>query len=127
MRRVIVAIALLALLPGAAPLVGTPKRTVLQQIEVPGSSYVTIVALTELTPGMIAERHTHPGTEMTYVMEGGGEMVIQGRAPFRVAPGDHWSVPAGTPHSLRNGPAATRLLVTYVLEKGKPLAIPAPE
>ncbi|HEY1961876.1 MAG TPA: cupin domain-containing protein [Rhizomicrobium sp.] len=104
-----------------------PKRTVLQQIDVPGSAYTTIVALTEIEPNMLVERHTHPGTEMTYVLEGGGELFVEGKPAMRVKVGDHWEVPAGTPHYLKNGPRPTRLLVTYVLEKGKPLAIPAPE
>lgn len=111
----------------AAQFVGTPKRTPLEQFEVPGNNYVTIVALTELEPYMTAERHIHPGAELTYVLEGGGEIFHQGHTPFKVGPGDHWRVEAGVPHYLKNGPRRTRLLVTYVLEKGKPLAIPAPE
>lgn len=103
------------------------KRTVLQQIDVPGSAYTTIVALSEIEPGATVERHTHPGTEMTYVLEGGGDMFIEGQPTMHVKTGDHWQVPAGTPHYLKNGAAPTRLLVTYVLEKGKPLAVPAPE
>ncbi len=103
-----------------------PKRTVLQQIDVPGSAYTTIVALTEIDPNMLVERHTHPGTEMTYVLEGGGDMFVEGKPVMHVKAGDHWAVSAGTPHYLKNGPQPTKLLVTYVLEKGKPLAIPSP-
>lgn len=104
-----------------------PKRTVLEQIEVPSSAYTTIVATTEIEPNAMVERHIHPGTEITYVIEGGGDMFIQGKPTMHVKAGDHWQVPAHTPHYLKNGPQATRLLVTYVLEKGKPLAIPAPQ
>ena len=125
-----------SILAGAAILVATvafaaeaqhPKRTVLEQIEVPGSAYTTVVATTEIEPNAMVERHTHPGTEITYVIEGGGDMFIDGKPMMHVKAGDHWQVPAHTPHYLKNGPQATRLLVTYVLEKGKPLAIPAPE
>ena len=105
----------------------TAKRTVLEQIDVPGSAYTTIVAMTEIEPNGQVERHTHPGTEITYVLEGGGDMFIEGKPVMHVKPGDHWQVPAFTPHYLQNGPKPTRLLVTYVLEKGKPLATPAPE
>jgi quercetin dioxygenase-like cupin family protein len=104
-----------------------PKRVVLEQIDVPGSAYTTIVATTEIAPDVLVERHIHPGTEMTYVLEGGGDMFIEGKAVMHVRAGDHWQVTAGTPHYLKNGPKLTKLLVTYVLEKGKPLAIPAPE
>jgi len=54
-------------------------------------------------------------------------MFIEGKPVMHVKPGDHWQIPAGTPHHLQNGPNPTKLLVVYVLEKGKPLAIPAPE
>ncbi len=110
----------------AAQFTGTPKRTPLQQFEVPGSNYITIVALTELEPFMTAERHIHPGAELTYVLEGGGEIFEEGHPSRKVGPGDNWRVEAGVPHYLKNGPQRTRLLVTYVLEKGKPLAIPSP-
>jgi mannose-6-phosphate isomerase-like protein (cupin superfamily) len=46
---------------------------------------------------------------------------------MHVKAGDHLDVPAGTPHYLKNGAQPTKLLVTYVLQKGKPLATPAPE
>ena len=101
-----------------------PKRTILQQIDVPGSGYTTIVAMTEIEPNMLVERHIHPGTEMTYVIEGGGDMFIEGKTVMHVKAGDHWEVAAGVPHYLKNGPHPTKLLVTYVLERGKPLAIP---
>ncbi len=104
-----------------------PKRTVLEQIDVPGSTYVTIVSMTEIEPNATVERHIHPGTEMTYVLEGGGEMFIEGKPAMHVKAGDHWPVPTGTPHYFKNDPRPTKLLVTYVLERGKPLAIPAPD
>jgi quercetin dioxygenase-like cupin family protein len=104
-----------------------PKRTILEQIDVPGSPYTTIVALTEIEPNTTIERHIHSGTEITYVLEGGGDMFVEGNSVMHVRVGDHWQVPARTPHYLKNGPHPTKLLVTYVLEKGKPLAIPAPD
>jgi quercetin dioxygenase-like cupin family protein len=105
----------------------TPKRTIMEQIDVPGSAYTAIVAITEVEPHATVDRHVHPGTEITYVLEGGGDMFVEGRPAMHVKVGDHWQVPARTPHYLKNGPQPTRLLVTYVLEKGKPLATPAPE
>ena len=41
--------------------------------------------------------------------------------------GDGFQVPPETPHSARNGDKLTRLVVTYVVDKDKPLASPAPE
>jgi quercetin dioxygenase-like cupin family protein len=127
MFKLILAAAVLAASTALVADAQAPKRTILEQIDVPGSGYTTIVAMTEIAPNALVERHIHPGTEMTYVLEGGGDMFIEGKPVMHVTVGDHWQVPAGTPHYLQNGPKPTKLLVTYVLEKGKPLAIPAPE
>jgi quercetin dioxygenase-like cupin family protein len=127
MFRLILATAILVTSTALAADAQRPRRIVLEQIDVPGSAYTTIVAMTEIKPDVLVERHVHPGTEMTYVLEGGGDMFVEGKAVMHVRAGDHWQVAAGIPHYLKNGPKLTRLLVTYVLEKGKPLAIPAPE
>src|ERR1700733_15469190 len=127
MFKLILAAAVLAASAALAADAQSPKRTVLEQIDVPGSAYTTIVATTEIAPNARVERHIHPGTEMTYVLEGGGDMFVEGKPVMHVKPGDHWQVPAFTPHYLQNGPKPTRLPHTYVLEKGKPLATPAPE
>lgn len=103
------------------------QNEVLERIDVPGSAYTTIVALTEIAPDALVERHVHPGTEMTYVIDGGGDMFIGGEPVMHVRAGDHWEVAAGTPHYLKNGSRPTKLLVTYVLKKGKPLAVAVPE
>jgi quercetin dioxygenase-like cupin family protein len=40
--------------------------------------------------------------------------------------GDAFQVPANTPHAGgKPGTGKTRLIITYVVEKGKPLATPA--
>lgn len=127
MFKLVLAAAALVVSTALAADAQSAKRTVLEQIDVPGSAYTTIVATTEIEPNGLVERHIHPGTEMTYVLEGGGDMFVEGKPVMHVKAGDHWEVAAGTPHYLQNGPKPTRLLVTYVLEKGKPLAIPAPE
>jgi quercetin dioxygenase-like cupin family protein len=41
--------------------------------------------------------------------------------------GDAYQMPAGMPHSVRNGNQMTKLIITLVYEKDKPLASPAPE
>ena len=124
LKRLPVAVSILSLgmLSGAQ----AQQRTVLQQFEVPGSNYVTIVAETELTPNELAARHYHPGVEMTYVLDGEGDMSVEGQPVKHVKAGDHWSIPAGVPHFMKNGAKPMKLLVTFVLEKGKQLAIPAP-
>jgi hypothetical protein len=58
------------------------KRTILQKTEVPGTPYVTVLGTAEIKAGATVGRHTHPGTESGYVVEGGGELLVQGQ-PLR--------------------------------------------
>lgn len=102
-------------------------RTVVRQEAVPGTNHVTIQALIEIEPNFLVARHTHPGHEATYVIEGGAELLVQGQAPRMIGPGDSFLVQAGVPHAARTGAARTRLFGTFVVEKDKPMASPAPE
>ena len=64
------AIALGCLVVGVWAQQPTFKRTVLQQLDisVPGREAVTAVA--EFQPGATSRRHTHPGEEIGYILEG---------------------------------------------------------
>ena len=71
--------------------------------------------------------HTHPGDEISYVTEGEATLMIAGQAPRKVAAGEAFVIPAGVVHNAQNdGTRATKLVGVYVVEKGKPLASPAP-
>jgi quercetin dioxygenase-like cupin family protein len=103
------------------------KRTVLQQVDasVPGREVVTAVA--EFQPGASAGRHTHPGDEIGYILEGTVVVALDGKPAMTLGPGKAFHIPAGTIHNATNsGAGAARVLATYVVEKGKPLASPAP-
>ena len=101
------------------------KRTVLSQIDGPVEGYVTVSVRVEIEPGALVARHTHPGVESTYLIEGANELIIDGQPARQLQPGDAFQIAAGVPHSAKNGPAKSILLGTYVVEKGKPLASPA--
>ena len=101
------------------------KRVMLNQVDGPTDGYVTINMRVEIEPGAMVARHTHPGVESTYLVEGASELSVDGQAARQLQPGDAFVVPANTPHSARNGAAKTVLAATYVVEKGKPLASPA--
>jgi len=101
------------------------KRIILQQSEGPMEGYVTIIAQAEIEPGAMVARHTHPGIESGYVVQGGGDFSVQGQVNRQTKPGDGFQVMPNTPHSFKNGDTATKLAITYVVEKGKPLASPA--
>ncbi len=108
---------------------GTPglKRTIVQKTEYPGDKYATILVSVDIEPNAIVARHTHPGIESAFVTAGSGTLSVKGQADRLVKAGEGYQVPPETPHGLRNGPEATRVVVTYIVEKDKPLASPAPE
>ena len=103
------------------------QRTVVTRGDTTVPGREAIIARVELAPGASAGRHTHPGEEISYVSEGEGEILMEGRAPLKVKAGDGFVVPGGTKHDARNtGAQPLKLVAVYVVEKGKPLATPAP-
>jgi quercetin dioxygenase-like cupin family protein len=111
-----------------APTATTPgvTRKILTQMDGPAPGYVTINVEAEIEPGVTIARHTHPGIESGYILEGGLDLPIQGQPTRTLKPGDAFQVPPETPHAGgKNGEKMTRLAITYVVEKGKPLASPA--
>jgi len=104
---------------------GAPKRTLLQKTEFP-DKYATILMMIELEPNFDIARHTHPGVESSYVLEGGLELMVQGQPAKSYKAGEGFQVPPHTPHSGKNGDKPTKLIITYVVEADKPIASPAP-
>ena len=94
-------------------------------VSVPGRE--AVVARVEVAPGARAGRHTHPGDEISYVLEGESELLVDGQPPRIVKAGESFVIPAGVVHDAHNaGTVPTKLVGVYVVEKGKPLASPAP-
>jgi len=84
-----------------------------------------VQALAEFIPGGAAGKHTHPGEELGYVVEGTLELLIEGQPPRVVKAGEAFFVPAGVVHDGRNvGSGPAKVLATYIVEKGKPVASP---
>ena len=85
-----------------------------------------VQALAEFVPGGAAGKHTHPGEELGYILEGTLELQIEGQPPRTVKAGEWFFVPAGMVHDGRNvGSGPAKVLATYIVEKGKPVASPA--
>ena len=101
------------------------KRTILQRVDGPAPGYETIMVAVEIEPGAIVARHTHPGVESSFVIDGETELSMEGQAPRMVRAGESFQIPTGVPHSAKNGDRPSRLSAVYVVEKGKPLASPA--
>jgi quercetin dioxygenase-like cupin family protein len=109
--------------PAATPGV---TRKILSQIDGPTPGYVTIIVEAEIEAGVTVARHTHPGIESAYIIEGGLDLPIEGQPTRTMKPGDGFVVPPNTPHAGgKNGDKKTKIASTYVVEKGKPLASPA--
>ena len=101
------------------------KRTVVQQgdLSIPGREVVQAVA--EFQPGATVGRHTHPGEEIAYILEGAVELEVAGKPNVTLGAGGTFLIPAGTVHNATNkGASVAKVLATYVVEKGKPLATP---
>lgn len=93
-------------------------------LSVPGREVVQV--LVGFGPGIVAANHHHPGEEIVYVTEGALEYRLEGRAPVTLKAGDVLFIPPGVNHEVRNvGNGKGAELATYIVEKGKPLVVPA--
>lgn len=122
-----VAATLLIIGLGAAPFASAQvKRTPVLTADVAAPGREAVIVRGEIEAGNAAPRHTHPGDEISYVMEGEVELLIDGEAPRVIKAGQGFVVPAGKVHGARNpGTAPLRFVGVYVVDKGKPLATPA--
>ena len=102
------------------------KRTVLQTMELSVAGREAVTAKAELPGGVSSGRHTHPGEEIGYLLEGSVAIELDGQTKTLKA-GDVFAIPAGKVHAATNtGTAPATIVSTYIVEKGKPLASPAP-
>ena len=102
------------------------KRTVVQKFDVPPGERETVVAVAEIPPNTDVARHTHPGPEVDYVLEGDVTLTVADQPAKTYKAGESFYVPPETPHAARSGANGSKVLATYIVEKGKPLASPAP-
>jgi len=101
----------------------TLKRTVVQQrsSSIPGREIVQVI--TEIPPGVESGWHIHPGEEVGYIITGTVEMMIEDQVTLVLNAGDPFLIPPRTPHNaLDRGPDTGRMLSTYIVEVGQPLA-----
>jgi quercetin dioxygenase-like cupin family protein len=104
----------------------TIKRTILQKFNVPGTQNETVIGIAEVTANAKIGRHTHFGVEGGYVLEGEMVLMIAGEPDKTLKAGDSYNIPLGVAHDGKSGPNGAKVIATYVVEKGKPLATPAP-
>ncbi|HEX3766034.1 MAG TPA: cupin domain-containing protein [Kofleriaceae bacterium] len=132
--HLIVAIALLAGMWGAqasaqpkpAAAAGAPtgfKRTELQRHDLSQANHETVQARGDFEPGAVVPKHTHPGEEVGFIVQGELTVDVAGKPTQTLKAGDVFFIPAGTVHAAKNlSNAPTVVISTYIVEKGKPLA-----
>ena len=95
------------------------ELTILHRAEFPGD-YASVLVLIEVDAGEYVARHTHPGLEMTYLLEGEAILSVDGRAdqPMKAGDGSRF-LPVATQCSIGDKPG--RALGHYVVENDQPV------
>jgi quercetin dioxygenase-like cupin family protein len=110
--------------PERDDLAGRLKRTELQHAasSIPGREIVQ--TLTEIPPNVESGWHQHPGEEVGYILAGTVRMEIEAQPTLILNTGDAFLIPPRTPHNaLDLGPDTGRMLSTYIVESGEPIAV----
>jgi|SRR5688572_4233933 len=98
------------------------KRTDLQRHDLSARGREVVQVRVDFAPGAAFGKHTHPGEEIVYVIEGLLEYQLEGKPPVTLRAGEVLFIPAGAIHAAKNvGRSNGAELATYIVEKGKPL------
>jgi quercetin dioxygenase-like cupin family protein len=104
-------------------LAGKLERRVVQRAPLSIAGREIVQVETKIPPGVESGWHAHPGEEVGYIIAGNVEMKVEGRPTVILHAGDGFLIPPNTPHNARDlGPETGRMLSTYILEQGQPLA-----
>ena len=100
------------------------KRTDALRHDLGVSGREVIQVRVDFDAGVAFGRHSHPGEEVAYVLEGTLEYQFEGKPPVTLKAGEALFIPAGTVHAAKNvGTGNAAELATYLVEKGKPLVV----
>jgi quercetin dioxygenase-like cupin family protein len=100
------------------------RRTELQRHNLSLAGREAIQVRIEFAPGSSFGKHSHPGEEVIYVLEGIIEYEVEGKRPVLLKAGDVLFIPAGTIHAAKNAGTTNAIeLATYIVEKGKQLVV----
>src|SRR5687768_16576445 len=78
------------------------KRTDLLRQDLSTSEREVVQVRVDFEPGVAFGRHSHPGEEIAYVIEGSLEYRVDGKLPVILKAGEVLFIPAGTIHSAKN-------------------------
>lgn len=132
MTRTCLALSALAVTVATAALTAPPaladdptagvSRTELQRSAAPTPGFEIIQTRFEIPVGKESGRHSHPGPEVGYIVQGDVDMVFDDRPTQHLHSGDPFLIPAGVVHNARNvGTVRTLMLSTYVVPADQPL------
>jgi quercetin dioxygenase-like cupin family protein len=100
------------------------KRTDLQKHDLSVAGYETVQAKIDFDAHSAFGKHSHPGEEVIYVLEGSLEYEVEGKGTVTLKTGEVLFIPAGVVHAARNNTnAKASELATYIVEKGKPVLV----
>jgi quercetin dioxygenase-like cupin family protein len=115
-------VAAVALCGGQQP---SAKFTELQRHNLTVANGEGVSMLIEIPAGGVSARHSHPGEDFGYLLEGTIVLMIDGYRPQTVKAGETFFTPRGHLHSARNiGTTTAKAVDTYIIDKGKPVVIP---
>ena len=116
-------LAMIAVCVAARP---AAKWTELQRHEIPGTALDGVTSVIEIPPGVTSPRHSHPGEDFGYIIEGTIVLQVDGKPPQTLKAGDVFFTERGRIHNARNiGTTTARAVDTYVVDRGKPGITPA--
>jgi quercetin dioxygenase-like cupin family protein len=119
--------AILALITIGAAGQPAAKFSELQRRDIPGTGREGVTTVAEIPPGATSARHSHPGEDFGYLIEGTIVLMVDGKPPLTVRAGEVFFTERGQIHNARNiGTTMARAVDTYVIDKGKPGITPAP-
>ena len=101
-------------------------KRVISRADVAGTNLEVILTETDIPPGALSPRHTHPGEEAYYVIQGSMTQ-MPGQAPTMREAGTGGINKREVPHAGYKvvGDKALKLVNVYIVDKGKPLSTPA--
>jgi quercetin dioxygenase-like cupin family protein len=124
-KRISLLVAAMIVAGVASAQVAAIKRTLLQRADL-GDGREAILGMAEIPGAGATGRHTHFGIETGYVAEGTMTLEIEGEAARNLKAGDSYTIPAGRIHNATATGGGAKVIATYIVDKDKPLATPAP-
>jgi len=111
----------------AAAVAQDSTRRIISRTDIQGTNLEMVLMETLLPPGAASPRHTHPGDEAYYIVEG-GTIQMPGKEPVSREPGNSGINKRDVPHAGYTviGDKTIKMINVYVVDKGKPIQIPAP-